>query len=375
MSDRPHHEEDDDQVEHVDEKWLVSYADMMTLLFGLFVMLFSIASQYKGNYEEQLQKISFDKENPATPPTSENTVPAQQFEDLKIQLDNLKKESSSLRENLSQKANEQETLRKNLDEALLKIEHQTLALDKAKSKPIEKIKKLDETPELKLKLSESEKKIQKLKEELQAQDKKRLDSLSELQKLKNEIEIQKNENIKAQRKIASISDQKADAHLKDEERVKELEQKNLKLIEKQQEYEKQIEALKKEGESQAQFLFVILKWSSEKHDLDLTVTDPKGKTFNFKSRKFAGHPGEFTLDSRSGPGAEIWQTNKIVPGIYKISWKLYNTYGNDKPVVFSGFISSNRGNILISESTFEAKVGSQKALQVEVDSKGNIRQL
>lgn len=48
-------------VPHVDEKWLVSYSDMMTLLFGLFVMLYSFAMKNKGvadAVEKELKKIS-----------------------------------------------------------------------------------------------------------------------------------------------------------------------------------------------------------------------------------------------------------------------------------------------------------------------------
>lgn len=45
-------------IPHVDEKWLVSYSDMMTLLFGLFVMLYSMAIEKKGNMDAELKKIS-----------------------------------------------------------------------------------------------------------------------------------------------------------------------------------------------------------------------------------------------------------------------------------------------------------------------------
>ncbi|WP_205696160.1 flagellar motor protein MotB [Conexibacter sp. SYSU D00693] len=41
----------DDHEEHVDEAWLVSYADMMTLLVALFMVLFSISSVNTSKFE------------------------------------------------------------------------------------------------------------------------------------------------------------------------------------------------------------------------------------------------------------------------------------------------------------------------------------
>ncbi|MBU6376193.1 MAG: hypothetical protein KGQ59_09375 [Bdellovibrionales bacterium] len=51
-------------VPHLDEKWLVSYSDMMTLLFGLFVMLYSMAIEKEGVAEkvnETLSKVKLDE--------------------------------------------------------------------------------------------------------------------------------------------------------------------------------------------------------------------------------------------------------------------------------------------------------------------------
>jgi len=48
---KPHHEEEHEN----EERWLVSFADMMTLLFALFMVLFSISSVNTSKFEE-LQK-------------------------------------------------------------------------------------------------------------------------------------------------------------------------------------------------------------------------------------------------------------------------------------------------------------------------------
>src|SRR3954453_17184631 len=50
-----HHEEEHEEG----ERWLVSFADMMTLLFALFMVLFSISSVNTSKYQE-LQKSIHD---------------------------------------------------------------------------------------------------------------------------------------------------------------------------------------------------------------------------------------------------------------------------------------------------------------------------
>lgn len=50
-----------EEIPHADEKWLVSYADMMTLLFGFFVMMYSMA-----NKMDVVQKSVAEKFTPAT---------------------------------------------------------------------------------------------------------------------------------------------------------------------------------------------------------------------------------------------------------------------------------------------------------------------
>ena len=162
----------------------------------------------------------------------------------------------------------------------------------------------------------------------------------------------------------------------------ELKKQNEELKDRQRQQEKQLEDLNKkiadlelQTKNQSQFMMIVLKWSSAHHDLDLTVTDPAGHAFNFKNRKFSGVPGEFTLDSRSGPGAEIWQTDKIIPGIYTVAWKLYNNYGNEGPVVYSGIISTNKGNIQIAETKMESKGGAKGSLKIKVDAAGSMNRL
>ena len=47
-------EEHEEQV-HVDERWLIAYADKMTLLAGLFIMLFAMSTLDKTKFEKVKQ--------------------------------------------------------------------------------------------------------------------------------------------------------------------------------------------------------------------------------------------------------------------------------------------------------------------------------
>lgn len=48
----------DEHEEHIDERWLLTYADMITLLMALFIVLFSISSVNKSKYEVLQRTLS-----------------------------------------------------------------------------------------------------------------------------------------------------------------------------------------------------------------------------------------------------------------------------------------------------------------------------
>ena len=73
------------------------------------------------------------------------------------------------------------------------------------------------------------------------------------------------------------------------------------------------------------------------------IKDSQGRTFDYKNKKHRGAAGEFVLDSRSGPGAEVWQSQQLSPGRYSLSATLYNTYGNNKPAKVSASIFTKKG--------------------------------
>jgi TolA-binding protein len=195
----------------------------------------------------------------------------------------------------------------------------------------------------------------------------------QLLKQKDQVAQVENEKNKIERTVASLNDQNKVVQEKIEQMNKEVLKLNSQLTTAQEENKKLNEQLKsndnKNNDSKT-YLFVLFKWSTEKHDLDLTVRDPKGNNFSFKRKTASGSSGLFALDSRSGPGAEIWQSSNPTPGQYTVTLKMYNNYGNSVPAKISGSILSNKTSLPITEKELPSKSGSEYKISFNIDDKG-----
>ena len=242
--------------------WLVSYADMMTLLFGLFVILFSLASDKSKSVTEVMKQVSekyFSQSGQAPTPAADphNAFPEQPP----------KPETPPAAEMKSPQS------------------------EPTPEKPTD-----TEVTELKAK-------IEKLESE-----KKQVDS---------EKQALEKEKKSLQRKIASTEDPTAEVDsLKKELSAQQEENKKL-----------QDEVTKKKAITQ-NYMMVVATWQTEKHDIDLQVVNPHNKTFNFKRRQIASEPGKFELDSRFGPGIEMWKAENFTPGTYHAKMTFYSKNGN-----------------------------------------------
>lgn len=52
------HQDEEDDADHGDESWIVSYADMVTLLFGFFVILYSFSTLDDKKFEQMTEKMA-----------------------------------------------------------------------------------------------------------------------------------------------------------------------------------------------------------------------------------------------------------------------------------------------------------------------------
>ncbi|MGZ3773498.1 MAG: flagellar motor protein MotB [Pseudobdellovibrionaceae bacterium] len=340
---------DNMESDHIDERWLISYSDMMTLLFGLFVMLYAIAMETQGKPETVFSDLVAGKEQKAAA-TDKQTI------------NQLNKELSSTKNSLAIKT---EQLAKLMD----KLTEHSRSLDDAK-KESEKSKELQAALEAQIK---------DLQEKLEASgtntasknlaEKKNSKLQSQIAELKSQLEkknaeLQKNMELQKQQedslKVGAASAAEVLALKK-------------KIAEQQEEIQKLLARLQLViKENLDSFMMVVLKWTSDKHDLDLTVTDPNDHVYNFKKRTYPNTPSKFVLDSRSGPGVEMWQTQKLIPGDYKIDFVFYNNYGNELPADVSGSIITKKGEIPIPSFKMDFSKSKVKSFKLTISPEGNV---
>jgi myosin heavy subunit len=141
-----------------------------------------------------------------------------------------------------------------------------------------------------------------------------------------------------------------------------------------QDLEKQLKE-KESSEDDANFMAIIIQWPTQKHDIDLRVTTPSNKTYDFKTRVHKGSPARFTLDSRTGPGSEVWQTKSVEPGTYTIEYVFYNDYDNKEKAVVDGRIFTKTGEVEIPTQKLVFPTQRSVKKKFSVDKKGTVRLL
>lgn len=450
----PHEEEHE---EHIDERWLVSYADMMTLLFGLFVLLYSMATMDKNQAEKVIQSTQ-EKFGDGKEILTEKTI------NYKEMYESLREQQKTLENDLKiyqEKNKESEKNKKSLDIYSQQIEALRIEKEKILTQVKDKEQKLEQ---LKAEVVMQKDKDNKNKnyieniETLTAKNKKQIEDLdkmsrkmkstedqlnvllSENQKLKQAVEKQKmasveDSNLKKltdlEAQVAKFEAEKKSLYLAkadSEQKMKQLQdelkkmQKNSQLSQRgvaseeqllkqvrslesrviaaeeskkelvdkssqAEEANKKLETVKKEledrikkyeseqsaGAASKAFLAVFINWSTRDHDIDLVVKDPSGKKFDFKNRKYPNYPGHFALDTRRGPGAELWQSDKIIPGKYTATYSFYNQYGNTEDAKVSGTIYTAKGSFEIKSVQMNLDKKREFHIQFEVAEDGNVK--
>jgi DNA polymerase III alpha subunit (gram-positive type) len=369
-----HEDEHEEHEEHIDERWLVSYADMMTLLFGLFVMLYSMAMEHKGNLDQKLKEMadqtfaqSETRPQPVNGAPLEKIPNKQEIDALKMKVAKLElkeHEIIDLKETLmvTQKELDQKTESLQQQEQSLQQSRQIASVQNSAQDSVQTQKKVIERQldESKRKLEEQEKQMQSLRKEVEIEKEKQKVMQKENQKV-----VKAQPTPRPTPPPEKVETEKLVKELK--EMQKEVQAKDLQL----QKAEEKIKDLEKDKRSEGgSFLMFVVRWTTDKHDIDMTVIDPAGRKYDFKKRKYPGQPGEFTLDSRQGPGAEIWQADKFIPGVYTVTATLYQDYGNEKPAAVEASIVSSMRRMQLKPASLKA--GEKTSWKVNVGEKGDV---
>ena len=219
--------------------------------------------------------------------------------------------------------------------------------------------------------------IKKMQESIQQKfshnDSSRGDNLqlkTEIANLKKMLD-KKNVDEDTERMIASLQEQELEL-----EKIKnELVAKEKIMAEKDksiEELQNQNDELKNKLSSYKNFFALIVNWSTPDHDIDLSITDPAGHIFDFKRRSYAEVPGSFALDTRRGPGTEVWQADDLMAGEYKALVKFYSQYGNTQNAKVKLTIFSPRGKYEVPEFEMDYKSSRIKTILFTVDEEGRV---
>jgi len=478
----------EEHEEHVDEKWLVSYADMMTLMFGLFVLLFAMNQMDKAEVEKIKKSASeqfgaSEATNDQLPEVSEkklldHQMLIQELQDKQVEIDELKEtligfesrtqQMDQLKVSLARVQGENSDLLAQLNSLKLdpspksqtkviridpnpdlqaEIQNLKLQLELA-STPANEIKSPGNSDKYKSQIRKLLALQSRLKKELAearssaaeanrslasasdqsekirslAQERLRLQS--ENQKLKNSFSSLKSkalsfrssskqsekeiEDLKANlrktqesltkkiaelqsqvgRSLASTSDasktisQLEAAKMKANQENKKL--KDLLLNAKEstkataakatlvQEKLKSVESLYAQALENRSFLAVLMKWPTRDHDIDLVIEDPNGQKYDFKKKGDRHLAGRFALDTKRGPGAELWLSDQVIPGKYKATYYFFNQYGNINPTQVSATIYTPKGQVEVKPKDLDISKNRSVDIYFNVSKEGKV---
>jgi len=174
-----------------------------------------------------------------------------------------------------------------------------------------------------------------------------------------------------------------------QERITHLEQENSRQAQQLQECQAQqsnlkgqISALQQEIKNcqeklKQTFLAIIMKWTTNRQDIDLHLIDTEGNEFYFERHNrnrahFRNSSAELSVDTTKGPGIEIWENPRAKPGHYKLYANLYARHGNSKNPLVKSTVYYRDGAKKLREITLTQEKQKQLIAIIEVNAEGDV---
>ncbi|MDM8563131.1 hypothetical protein QUF54_07240, partial [Candidatus Marithioploca araucensis] len=125
------------------------------------------------------------------------------------------------------------------------------------------------------------------------------------------------------------------------------------------------------------FLAIIMKWTTNRQDVDLHLIDTEGNEFYFERHNrnrahFRNSSAELSVDTTKGPGIEIWENPRAKPGHYKLYANLYARHGNSKNPLVKSTVYYRDGAKKLREITLTQEKQKQLIAIIEVNTEGDV---
>ncbi len=354
-----HSSPDHEEEIHLDERWLIAYADKMTILCGFFIMLFAISTLDP----VKLQKVTKSAEKSFGRPDS--NIPNQAFIDPTV-VEKLKVETQIQIQQIQmlevqKKELEQVVAKQSKDDA--KKENLVLKIDQLSKEKMETENKLKVMSEQIKKMDISQQKQVQLTTQINELERKN-------ETLQRQIKVQDNNPKVSPEQLISLKIEKDELKSKLNILQRELTQKKEETIELSKELQ-----ISKANAMGSGFAAFVMSWPTRDHDIDLVVKDPQGNTFDFKRRSYTSLPGLLVLDTRQGPGVEVWQSDRVISGIYTFNYLFYNAYGNMEPCPITGTLFTSKGRIELPKINLNIHKNKSANFRISIDENGKARLL
>lgn len=120
------------------------------------------------------------------------------------------------------------------------------------------------------------------------------------------------------------------------------------------------------------FLAVVMKWPTAGVDIDLYVKDTAGNVFSFEQQTHSGTLAELSVDTKIGPGIEIWEHPSASPGEYVVSYDFFKESPVSEPTEITGTVYFRDGAKKLQSLQLNGRGDNKQVAIITVTPEGDV---